>query len=174
MQKKCPSCQEEAFANGLCVCCGYEQEEPVAPDLSFTDQSIMPDVLANFDKLIELKAQQKMYEDDVDATKKERMALEETTWLMMEKMGGIDSLKKGGHTFFRRTDQYMSVPKATKYETYDWLKENGYEGLFYETINAKTLTSEVKKNVEEDGEEGGEIPECLNVRVVNRIGIKKA
>lgn len=145
---------------------GNENE---TPDVSFIDEGSLPDVMKNFDKLLELKARQKMLEDDVDATKKEKMALEEVTWLLMEKIGGVDSLKRGGHTFYRKTDQYMSVPKDTKFETYEWLKENGYDGLFYETINSRTLTSEVKKNVTE----GDEIPECLNVRVVNRIGIRK-
>ncbi len=77
----------------------------------------------------------------------------------------------GNKSVYRRVDTYYSPVAKNKLEALSWLRENGYDHLFKESIHGGTLTAEMKQRKEE----GGEIPEAfINEANINRVVIKKA
>lgn len=83
---------------------------------------------------------------------------------------GIDSMKIDGKLCYTKVDEYYSVNKAKFEDAKEWFFNNGLSWLIGETVNAKTLSSEMKKR--KQGEE--EIPkDLLSIRTCNRVGIKK-
>ena len=80
---------------------------------------------------------------------------------------------RGDKQFILTTATRWSAEPDRKEELYDALKENGYEHLF--TVNAQTLGSFVKEQVNETADENGEthVPEWLSglVKSYDDVGI---
>jgi len=73
-------------------------------------------------------------------------------------------------TFFQRTDEYMNLKAKNKDVAAQYVKDLGYEYLFKETINSRSLTSAMK----EFREQGGEIDtEMITIKAVARVGIRQ-
>lgn len=88
-------------------------------------------------------------------------------FIMMENEGVPKIGTEDGKTAYRRLDQYYSIKKEKDGVAKDWLIENGFDHLIKETVNGRSLTSEMKKHIEE----GGEIEEDLfNLATKKRIG----
>ena len=137
------------------------------PDFSGDKYIVIPALR----KLREIDDEVKALEKEVGKLKKVRTAQEEEAFLLMEKET-IQSITIDDRLFFRKVTKIFGWKKEEKVEAEKWLKENGFADLFQETVNAKTLSSELKRSVEEDGTE---LPDDLFHKIVqNRIGINKA
>jgi len=137
------------------------------PDFSGDKYIVIPALR----KLREIDDEVKALEKEVGKLKKVRTAQEEEAFLLMEKET-IQSISLDGKLFFRKVTKIFGWKKEEKVEAEKWLKANGFADLFQETVNSKTLSSELKRSVEEDGTE---LPDELFHKIVqNRIGINKA
>lgn len=56
-----------------------------------------------------------------------------------------------------RADIYASIKADMKQEAYEWLSDNGREGLITQTVNASTLKSAIREGIKK----GEEFPEDL-------------
>ena len=56
-----------------------------------------------------------------------------------------------------RADIYTSIPAEMKQEAYQWLSDNGREGLITQTVNASTLKAGIREAIKK----GEEFPEDL-------------
>lgn len=56
-----------------------------------------------------------------------------------------------------RADIYTSIPAEMKQEAYQWLSDNGREGLITQTVNASTLKAVIREAIKK----GEEFPEDL-------------
>ena len=95
---------------------------------------------------------------------------ENEVFIMME-LESIQSINISNKTMYRNVQVWMNIIKDKKEDTYEWLKTNGFDDLFYETVNSRTLTSVLREFLQE----GGEIPEnMINIKTTNKIGIRKS
>ncbi len=62
---------------------------------------------------------------------------------------GLTSLKQGNVTLFFRPDFFMSCPEEHRETTFQWLRDNDLGYLIKETVHGKSLSTEMKKDVEE-------------------------
>ena len=121
-----------------------------------------------FDKLrtlTEMKNTIKMMKADMDSIKERAAVLEEECFTEMDNKG-VQKINVGNHTLYLRVDMYASLedkPAGLK-----WLSENDYGHLISPTVNARTLSSEMKSLIAD----GGEIPESIKITTKNRIGIR--
>lgn len=69
------------------------------------------------------------------------------------------------------TTLQMSATVCNKELAFEWLKENGGEGLIQPTVNASTLKSFVKSKLEEDGVEPPE--DVIKISTYRAIGSSK-
>lgn len=127
-------------------------------------------IIPKLRKLKKLNEAKKEAEDKLSEIKKKQTAMEEEIFLFMQ-ADDVQSVDVEGSIFYRRLDRYFSINKDRKEAAYNWLKSAGYEDLFQETINARTLTAEMKIRIDE---EDLSVPdEFINTKIVRRIGIKK-
>ena len=87
--------------------------------------------------------------DDLDRQLSDAMAEEE-----------IDRFSRNGSLFYLTSRLFASPKAGEKDAMIRALKENGYEGLVTETVNANTLSSFAKERMMES--ESGELPGWLN------------
>ena len=74
-------------------------------------------------------------------------------------------------TVYLTDDVRASIPAVNKMAAWQWLRDNGYEHLIVETINAGTLKSWAKERLVENDE----LPEDLfNIQPYTYAKIKKA
>jgi hypothetical protein len=107
-------------------------------------------------------------------------ALEEAEYQLTDIMSDAEcpNFTRSGKQFIMTTTTRWSAEAERKQELYDALKENGYDHLF--TVNAQTLGSFVREQVDETVDEKGDthVPEWLSglVKSYDDIGItmKKA
>jgi len=136
------------------------------PVFSGSTERIVP----KLQKLEVLDKERKAAENKFNDLKLQQAILEEEIYLLME-AEGVQNVGLGTQTFYRRLDRYFSVNKDNKEAAHNWLKDVGYGDLFQETINARTLTAEMKTRIDE---EGLPVPdELFNLKMARRIGIKK-
>jgi uncharacterized protein (UPF0335 family) len=90
----------------------------------------------------------------------------------MFQAAGLTMIKADGRTFFQRVDTYASVDAANRRAARKWVEGIGCEYLITETINAKSLTREIKAYIEDGGEAPGE-DQGIKLRTENRVGALK-
>jgi len=137
--------------------------------ISLFDEDIQADqtlaqVLDAFDEMLVLE---KNLKKDFEKAKESRMLLEEELY---ERMADFRSIKVRDKTFFKKRDRYCSINVANREEAHEWLKECGREYIIEKSVNAKTLTAEIKGMKLKRNE----IPECITVVEKNRVGVRKA
>ncbi len=102
--------------------------------------------------------------DDIDYRLSEFMAESET-----------QNFTRSGTMFCLTTKTRASAAVGVKDELYDALKENGFGDLVYETVNANSLSSFVKEQIEASGEK---LPEWLeglvNVFEKTTVAVRRA
>jgi hypothetical protein len=111
-----------------------------------------------------LEAELKQLKEDA---RKEEISLSETL-----SDSGLESIKVDGSTFFQRIDNYASVDSANSEAAFEFIREAGYEDIIKMTINARSLTSALKDIEEQTGKTPSE-GDGINVRTVNRVGIRR-
>lgn len=124
--------------------------------------------LAN--RLFTAKQQEKEAKDIYEGLKSERMEMEEALNAMMENEG-VKKFSTDEATFYRREDIYANVKKEDQEAFSQWLRDEGFGDLIYETVNHRTLSGFVREHMEEGGED---LPGYINVSVKKTVGTRKA
>lgn len=137
------------------------------PDFSGSSDTVLP-ILR---KLKTLDEQKKELEAKLEQVKQERLETEEEAFKRME-LESITQIALDGTLWFRKVSKFFSIKAEAKELANKWLKSHGFGDLFQESINSRTLSSELKRSEEE---EKTEIPEDLfNHTTKNQIGRRKA
>ena len=101
---------------------------------------------------------------EVDAALSELMILKET-----------QNFTRGGTTFCLTTSTKASAVSGFKDELYSKLREKGYGDLIHETINANSLSSFVKEQINEnDNLLPSWLEGLVNIFEKNTVGVRKA
>ena len=129
--------------------------------------------------MLELADRYKSLREERDALKEQLAAanksLEEAEHPLTDAMAEAEcpNFSRSGKQFIMTTTTRWSAEAERKQELYDALRANGYEHLF--SVNAQTLGSFVREQVEETADENGEthVPEWLDglVKSFDDIGI---
>lgn len=85
---------------------------------------------------------------------------------------GITSIKAEGRTYFTRVDTYASVDAAKVDTAFKWIDEIGCDYLIKKTVNAQSLTREVKAFIESGGDTPGE-DQGIKMRTENRVSVPR-
>lgn len=126
------------------------------------------------DRLKSLKKQKKDLEDSVKAIGSE---IEELDRQLSDAMAEtqLDSFSRNGSTFYLHSRLYASPSTGRKDAMMLALKQNGYGSLVVESVNAKTLSSFVREQMEANE---GNIPSWLGDTVSTyekiSVGIRKS
>lgn len=85
---------------------------------------------------------------------------------------GVQSINiKGLGTLYLSAEVLVSTKQAMGPDLQDWLRENGFEDLITETINASTLGAWVREQMKA----GNPVPDwCLNIHPRSRAAVKKS
>lgn len=139
-------------------------------------QSIM-----NQDKMFELADELKALRDlkaDLEQQVKDTTAkIEEVDYRLSELMAETETqnFTRAGTMFCLTTKTRASATAGIKTELYTALKENGFGDLVYETVNANSLSSFVKEQIEGNGDT---LPEWLtglvNVFDKTTVSVRKS
>ena len=126
------------------------------------------------DRLKSLKKQKKDLEDSVKAIGSE---IEELDRQLSDAMAEtqLDSFSRNGSTFYLHSRLYASPSTGRKDAMMQALKQNGYGSLVVESVNANTLSSFVREQMEANE---GNIPSWLGDTVSTyekiSVGIRKS
>ncbi len=130
------------------------------------------DMFSLADRLKDLKQHKKELESEIKALNAE---IEETEAKLAELMleEEMQNFTRNGRMFYLNTKVYASAVAERKAELYEWLKENGYGDLVYETVNANRLAAFVREQLEEAGELPEGLAGVVNVFEKTTVGIRK-
>ena len=104
--------------------------------------------------------------------RKEALAKQEAVLYNVIEGLGIQSFSSKGYTYFTKIDSYASVDAARTNNAFAWIRGEGFGDIIKLTANARSLTSVVKEVFEITGERPEE-SDGINIRVVNRVGVRK-
>jgi len=141
------------------------------------ENNTMFDLADELKRLRDLKA-------DLEAQIKDVIAwIDETDYRLSELMAETETqnFTRAGTMFCLTTKTRASAVADRKGELYAALKEQGYGDLVYETVNANSLSSFVKEQIEQNGDAhggDGRLPAWLmglvNVFDKTTVGVRKA
>lgn len=117
-----------------------------------------------FAALVKEKDLEKQY----NAVKAERLLMEEVLYTAMLNVKWL-AIKASEGTYTRGVDLYSSF--ADKEKGYAWLRDEGFDALITETVNATTFSAHIRRLIKDDSE--FEIPEFVNANPVHRIRFRK-
>lgn len=131
------------------------------------------DIFSLADRLKDLKQHKKELESEIKALNAE---IEETEAQLVELMVAeeMQNFTRNGQMFYLNTKVYASAVAERKAELYEWLKENGYGDLVYETVNANSLAAFVREQIEEADGLPEDLAELVCVYEKTAVGIRKA
>ena len=136
------------------------------PDFSGNKDNVLPTVRTFKAMLDKKEAAAKALKGITE----ECQQLEQELYKLMEKET-LQSLGLDGTLYFRKTGKYFSIKKERFEDAHTWLKANDFGDLFKETINSRTLSTELKRSETDDEVE---IPEDLfNHTTKTQIGRRK-
>ena len=92
----------------------------------------------------------------------------ELTLFDMFQAVGVTAIKADGRPYFTRVDTYASVDASQKEIALKWIDEVGWDYLITKTVNAKSLTREIKAFIEDGGDTPGE-DQGIKLRTENRV-----
>ena len=136
-----------------------------------------------FELADELKRLRDLKSDLSDEVKNVTAQIDEVDYRLSELMAETETqnFTRAGTMFCLTTKTRASAIAGMKTELFDALKENGYGDLVYETVNANSLSSFVKEQIEENaGSSCGSdtLPDWLTglVNVFDKVtvGVRKA
>ncbi len=130
------------------------------------------DIFSLADRLQKLKEHKKQLENETKSVNAEIEEVEtQLAGLMVDKE--MQNFTRNGRMFYLNTKVYASAVAERKAELYEWLKENGYGDLVYETVNANRLAAFVREQLEEAGELPEGLAGVVNVFEKTTVGIRK-
>lgn len=130
-----------------------------------------------FDLADELKRLRDTKDDLERQVKETNEKIEDTEYRLSELMAESETqnFTRSGTMFYLTTKTRASAAAGVKDDLYAALKNQGFAELVYETVNANSLSSFVKEQIEENGDF---LPDWLNglVNVYDKttVGVKKA
>lgn len=86
----------------------------------------------------------------------------------------VQNFSRDGILFYLSTRTYASAVAQRSDELHAWLKQNGYEGLVKENVNANTLSAFVREQLEEVDELPPELAELVHVYEKTGVTMRKA
>ena len=131
----------------------------------------MFDLADNLKNLKDLKKELEQKVKDVNEK------IDETDYRLSELMAESETqnFTRSGIMFCLTTKTRASAAAGVKEELYTALKEQGFGDLVYETVNANSLSSFVKEQIEENGDV---LPEWLNglINIFDKttVGVRKS
>jgi hypothetical protein len=131
------------------------------------------DILGLADGLKELKEYKKRLEEQLKDVN-EQIALMEERLAEMMIAEEMQNFTRNGHIFYLNTKIYATAIADRKEELFEWLKENGFGDLVYETVNANSLAAFVREQLEEADELPEGLGELVNVYERTTVGMRKA
>jgi predicted nucleic acid-binding Zn-ribbon protein len=136
-------------------------------------EQVAQDVFSLADRLKELRERKSELNEEIKAVNAE---LEEVEAKLAEAMVAeeIQNFARNGQMYYLQSKVYASAVPERKQELYEWLKENGYGDLVYETVNANSLAAFVREQLEESDELPEGLSELVNVYEETTVGIRKA
>lgn len=139
------------------------------------------------EKMFELAERLKSLRDQKQETdqllKRINEQIDETDYRLSELMAESETqnFTRSGTMFYLTTKTRASAVAGSKDELYAALKAHGFGDLVYETVNANSLSSFVKEQIEENAESlcgGDTLPDWLkglvNVFDKTSVGVKKS
>jgi len=130
------------------------------------------DIFSLADRLQKLKEHEKQLEDETKSVNAEIEEVEtQLAGLMVDQE--MQNFTRNGRMFYLNTKVYASAVAERKAELYEWLKENGYGDLVYETVNANSLAAFVREQLEEADELPEGLAGMVNVFEKTTVGIRK-
>jgi hypothetical protein len=133
------------------------------------------------EKMFELAERLKRLRDQKQETetalKEINAQIDETDYRLSEAMAESETqnFTRSGTMFYLTTKTRASAAAGSKDELYAALREQGFGDLVYETVNANSLSSFVKEQIEENGDA---LPDWLvglvNIFDKTTVGVKKA
>ena len=131
------------------------------------------DIFSLADRLQKLKEHKKRLDDE---TKSVNAMIEEVetqlAGLMVDQE--MQNFTRNGRMFYLQTKTYARAVAERKQELYEWLKENGFGDLVYETVNTNSLAAFVREQLEEADELPEGLGELVNVYERTTVGMRKA
>ena len=102
----------------------------------------------------ELKQLRDLKSDLEEQLKDVTARIEETDYRLAELMAETETqnFTRAGTMFYLTTKTRASAAAGVKDELFQALKDNGYGDLIYETVNANSLSSFVKEQIEGNGD----------------------
>ena len=135
------------------------------------DNNTMFDLADELKQLRDLKADLEQQVKDITAK------IDETDYRLSEIMAETETqnFTRSGTMFCLTTKTRASATAGVKEELFEALRTNGYGDLVYETVNANSLSSFVKEQIEGNNDS---LPEWLiglvNVFDKTTVGVRKA
>ena len=135
------------------------------------DTNTMFDLADELKQLRDLKADLEQQVKDITAK------IDETDYRLSEVMAETETqnFTRSGTMFCLTTKTRASATAGVKEELFEALRTNGYGDLVYETVNANSLSSFVKEQIEGNNDS---LPEWLiglvNVFDKTTVGVRKA
>lgn len=133
----------------------------------------MKNMLELADRYRELRAEK----DALNARSKavnadiEKVEAELVEAMLNEEMQKFD---RNGQLFYLSTRTYASPVAQRAEELHRWLKNNGYEDLVKETVNANTLSAFVREQLKEAEQLPPALAELLNVYEKTGVSLRKS
>ena len=129
-----------------------------------------------FELADELKAKKelkKMMESSVKEVGKE---IEELDLALSDAMAEseVERFSRNGSTFYLSSRMYASPMAGMKEDLFDALKKQGFGSIVTETVNANTLASFIKEQMEQNNDEiPSWLTELVNTHEKVSVGIRK-
>lgn len=133
------------------------------------------------DRMFALAERLRELRDEKDAAEQHlkdiNQQLDDTNYELSELMAETETqnFTRGGMMFYLTTKTRASAVAGTKEELFDALRSQGYGSLVTETVNANSLSSFVKEQMEANGEAvPGWLDGLVNVYDKTQVALKKA
>lgn len=135
----------------------------------------------NNNAILEIANLYRELRDKKDALNAELKELQEqiyqTEKVLSEEMinNEVQKFTLDGYTYYLNTRTKASPFAEFKQEVYQWLKDNGYGDLVYETVNANTFSAFVSKDLlAETDELPKELQGKINIYEQITVGVRKS
>ena len=125
----------------------------------------------------ELKQLRDLKSDLEEQLKDVTARIEETDYRLAELMAETETqnFTRAGTMFYLTTKTRASAAAGVKDELFQALKDNGYGDLIYETVNANSLSSFVKEQIEGNGDKlPGWLDGLVSVFDKTTVSVRKA
>jgi len=125
------------------------------------------------EQLYFLKQQKKSLEEQLKSIEAEISKTEES--LSREMLNAeLQNFNLNGTLYYLSTKTYANIAADAKQDVYQWLKDNGYGDLVYETVNSNRFSAFVKELLEEEDELPRELKDKVNVFEKITVGVRKS